>query len=356
MIGQKKIFEHQASALHKGSYYLLQLTNEISYPKETLEGFKELVNESEDLYPGIDLWFSNKVIPGIKEGIRYAYLVMHEGKPVAEAIVKKGADVKLCSMRIKPAYQRKAIGPILFAHIAKMISQTSELIHFTAPESLVVERNGLFNRLGFVNVGKSKRTYRPGEDEFVFRADCHNFKHRANRLLSLSKEEQSNINFQSNSIVLSVWPKYAHQILTYKKTIELRKRFSKNLVGATVFLYATRPTQAVVGEAIISAIVEGKPKEIWSIFKEKLGCSHQEYWNYCVGSKKITAILLEEISPYPDPLPWSVFSTAFNAPIRPPQSYQFLKPSGFSHSSQYRINLPDPETKDGEQISLFEYA
>src|SRR6267378_1490486 len=168
MIGQGKVFPHEPSGKDQGSYYILRLTNEVCYPKATLEGFRQLVDESEDLYPGIDIWFRSKVVTGINEGVRYAFLVIHEGRPVAAAIVKPGADTKLCSMRIKPAYQKKAIGPILFAHIAEMLNHSIEQIHFTAPESLVVERKGLFQRLGFVNVGKARRVYRPGEEEFVF--------------------------------------------------------------------------------------------------------------------------------------------------------------------------------------------
>lgn len=344
-----KLLKKYILSKDKGSFYILKLTNEISYPKETIDGFKELVNQSEIFYPGIDKWFDKKVMPGIHEGSRYAFLVFHKGRSIGEAIVKPGKDSKLCSLRLEPDYQKKSVGTLLFSEVAKTLKPYSDFVHFTAPESLVLEKGGFFNSLGFNFVGKANKIYRKGEDELVFRTEALNFKRCSNFFLNESNEYYDvNINI-GHPIIMSIKPKYAFEIINNKKTVEIRRKFSKELRGTTVFLYASHPQRSVLGEAIISDIQEGNPLEIWSNFKDKIGCSYNEYVEYCKGLNSIKAIFFEEITPYSNPLPWSVFSTAFNAPLKPPQSYQFLKPSGFlSKSSLLR-------TIDDYQLSIFSY-
>jgi predicted transcriptional regulator len=358
-MSQTKLFSQAPSENSTGSYYVVRLTNEVSYPAPTIAGFRDLVLESEDLYPGIDLWFERKVIPGIKEGRRYAYLVMQEGKAVAEAIVKRGGDTKLCSMRIRPNYQNKAIGPFLFDQIAALLDDSVKQVHFTAPESLVAEREGLFQTLGFSNMGKASKIYRVGEDELVFKADARSFKKRAARLHIeiqehwASEQRHSSLD-ETDPIVLSIHPGYAKMVVTHKKTVEIRRRFSKKLVGSCVFLYATKPLQAVVGEARISAVEEGKPRDIWGTFKDQMGCSKSDFAEYCRGNRRVYAVQLEQLIPYPDPLPWAVFSAAFDAPIKPPQSYQFLRPAGFAPAQKYKtLDWLELKRREGTQMILF---
>jgi predicted transcriptional regulator/N-acetylglutamate synthase-like GNAT family acetyltransferase len=358
-MSQEKLFIEKPSGNGNGNYYIIKLTNEISYSQETLNEFKVLIGESEDLYPGIEGWFDKKVMPGIKTGIRYAYLVMHEGKAVAEAIVKRGEKTKICSLRIRPAYQNKSIGPFLFAEIASQIEKMTTHIHFTAPESLVVEREGMFERLGFINIGKASKIYRADEDELVFRGERENFKRRALQLHLLSKETETvskinNKEIEKKSLVMSIQPKYAKRIISKKKKVEIRRRFSAKLVGSTVFIYASMPIRAIVGESTISSIIHARPREIWEGFNEQIGCSRNEFNEYCRGEKTVYAIVLDELLPYPDPLPWSVFSAAFDAPIRPPQSYQFLKPTGLSQAKSFKIIEPrEYKKKEAEQIAFF---
>jgi predicted transcriptional regulator/N-acetylglutamate synthase-like GNAT family acetyltransferase len=358
-MSQTKLFTEISSGNGNGAYYIIKLTNEVTYSQETLKEFKKLIGESEDLYPGIEGWFDEKVMPGIKSGTRYAYLVMHEGKPIAEAIVKRGEKTKICSLRIKPAYQNKSIGPFLFAEIASQIEKTTTHVHFTAPESLVAEREGMFERLGFVNICKAKKIYRPGEDEFVFRGEKNNFTRRAVRLHLLSKENQTLISIdnkgeEKKSLVMSIRPKYAKRIISKKKKVEIRRKFSEKLVGSTVFIYASSPMQAIVGESIISSIIHGKPRDIWEGYSEQIGCSKNEFNEYCRGEKTVYAIVLDDLLPYPDPLPWSIFSAAFDAPIHPPQSYRFLKPAGLSPVKSFKIIEPrEYQKREAEQIVFF---
>lgn len=325
-----------------GSSYILKLTNEINYPTDTYKEFKSIVSEIEDLYPGIDKWFNKKVIPGISEGSRYAFLVMHQGKAIAETIIKPGQHSKLCSMKIKSSFQNQSLGPILFAEIAKTLENFSETIHFTAPESLVYEREGLFKRLGFICEGRSNKIYRKGEDEFVFKASVSDFKKRALYLLNDSLNNTNIKKHQNCPIIMSIRAEHAYHIVKKRKTVEIRKRFSNNTLGSTIFIYATKPTGSVIGEAKIYDIKEGNPIDIWNNYHDKIGCTYEQYQNYCGNQTNIKAIILDEVIEYSTPLPWVLFSTTFNAPKRPPQSYEFFKPTGFTQNLNQKLE-DDPQ-------------
>lgn len=316
----------------EGPSSILQITNKSRFSEYTFNQFKSIVSGIEDLYPGIDKWYDKKVIPGISEGSRYAFLAMHQGKVIAETIIKPGIDNKLCSMKILPAFQNQSLGSLLFLEIARTIDDNTKYIHFTAPESLSYEKEGLFNRLGFVCLGRADKMYRKGEDELVFKANIVDFKRNAFSLFNYQLMQKNIVN-NNFPIVMSIKERFALDIMRKKKTIEIRKRFSEKAVGSTIFLYATLPNGCVVGQAKVFEVKEGHPEDIWNCYNEKLGCNYQDYINYCGNQSKIKAIILEEIIEYSNPIPWNIFSTTVNAPKRPPQSYEFLKPRNDKHSS-----------------------
>ena len=61
-------------------------------PPDSLGHLATMVEECEDLYPGIDIWFKKKVVPGLKESNRVAFLVYHDDRPIGSAVVRKDDD------------------------------------------------------------------------------------------------------------------------------------------------------------------------------------------------------------------------------------------------------------------------
>src|ERR1700690_4444686 len=59
---------------------------------------KQLVTASQEMYPGIELWFRDKVIPGLKSSERIAYVAYENDKPIASAVLKIGRRAKLCHL------------------------------------------------------------------------------------------------------------------------------------------------------------------------------------------------------------------------------------------------------------------
>ena len=107
----------------------------------------------------------------------------------------------------------------------------------------MIQRKGLFNFLGFKIEGLSRKKYRKGEEEFVFRANTQLFKKKSCDLITRIYNNSRVIEDRVEPIIMSIHPKYAGLIMRRRKTVEIRRKFSKKLVGSKLFIYATRPEQ-----------------------------------------------------------------------------------------------------------------
>ena len=76
--------------------------------------FEEIIYECDDLYPGIDLWYKKRVLPGFVDGSRLGHIVYDSGNPVAGAITKLSYHSKICSLRVRHEARGKGIGSALF--------------------------------------------------------------------------------------------------------------------------------------------------------------------------------------------------------------------------------------------------
>jgi len=363
MIGNKSkfselsLFPKKANlAINGSNLALARITDAGKVPESAFDSFSDLLLESENLYPGIDVWFKKKVVPGLQSGKRVAYVLFHEGKAIAECVVKFGTDTKICSMRVDPLYQKKGIGPFLFAQVARELDYSIKTIHFTAPESLVLERNGLFEDLGFIFQGKSKQKYRLGMDELVFRGDAKSFIRSTAELIA-KKTTTSILGGSIPGTLLSIKPKYIEKIFLGEKIIELRRKFSIRNKGNVALLYATSPICKILGDALIENIVVDSPLKIWKEFHYFTGCSKFEFDEYSKGCNTMSAIFLKKICRYPHPFDWDNVMKAFVGIKKPPQSHLSIPLATLSFwgtlaSAGDGIEITKSNSKNINQISL----
>jgi predicted transcriptional regulator len=92
--------------------------------------------------------------------------------------------------------------------------------------------------------------------------------------------------------IISIHPNYADAILAGTKTIELRRRIPELHSGTRLWIYATRPTGAVVGFATIKDISRAHPTTIWRRHRNGAGVDHALFKAYFIGAKEAVAILL----------------------------------------------------------------
>ena len=314
-------------------------------PPDSLRHLEQIVEECEDLYPGIDIWFKKKILPGLEEKNRVAFLVYNDSRPIGAAVVRKGNDAKLCSLRVLPEEQKKGLGHLLIALVANEIRNTASHVHFTAPSQLWFELEQFFKSYGFVNNGLAGAQYRLFDEELSCSADYKNvWSGVVNKLPSVIENFTLNGNRSHCDLVLSIRPNFAEEIIKGRKMVEIRRRFSSKWKGATALIYASSPSRCFVGEALIGEVITTSPDRVWSNWKDELGCTFDEFASYCKDASEVSAIIFKEVKPFKDPIPQIQMEQLIRQDLKAPQSFLEVKkqtvwPTALSLSCLMRANL-----------------
>ncbi|WP_244178835.1 ASCH domain-containing protein [Streptomyces rubellomurinus] len=130
------------------------------------------------------------------------------------------------------------------------------------------------------------------------------------------------MNEPERAMLLSVHPRFATAILAGSKTVEVRRQRVAVPPGTPVVLYATAPTMALVGAALVAAVHVGSPREVWSAHRAQTGISRREFDEYMSGASQASGLTLTEPVTFEEPVPLSALRAA--GPFHPPQSYRYL--------------------------------
>lgn len=281
-----------------------------------------LISANENMYPGIDRWFSKKVLPGLQCGERKAYLLFEHEKPIAAAVLKLGVSAKLCHLWINENHQGLSLGQLLLVQMTLDTLECAKDIHFTLPETLWTSKKQFFRSFGFLQADKTSLKYRRGEAELSCSAPVSRVYSAAVRKISGLLRRLSLKKFPGQSdLLMSVKPNFAEKVLDGSKSIEIRKQFSNKWTNHEVVLYATKPLGSLVGKAQVGSVTRGQPEHIWSCFEGKIGCSKSEFDAYVGSSKEIAAIQLKNVCSYDQPVRLDKISNLLGEVFRPPQSY-----------------------------------
>ncbi len=293
---------------------------------DNLRVLKGLIDASEDMYPSIGRWFSTKVVPGLRSSQRAAWVGYEGQNAVAAAVLKTGERSKFCHVKIHRDLQDMDLGRLFFTMMTLEVRHLAKEIHFTLPESLWESKAKFFRSFGFSSVTKASRQYRNGDVELVCSAPLAIAQRSAlARLPELIVKFNVGGYSMVGDILVSMKPKYADRILAGSKLVEVRKKFSGRWVGRRAVLYASSPQKALVGEATVRAVTSGSPTEIWARFGPNIGCSSGEFAEYVGGATKVSAIELDDVYPYREPVSVSQISHLLRQDLRPPQSYCDLR-------------------------------
>jgi predicted transcriptional regulator len=124
-------------------------------------------------------------------------------------------------------------------------------------------------------------------------------------------------------LLVSVRPKYASQILSGKKTVELRRKFPETIAAGTLALiYSSSPVQAIVGYARIGKILKLPISKIWRDHADAACISKDDFARYFSGLKFGFVILLEDVKLLKKQVKVAYLQSQFG--IAPPQSYRYL--------------------------------
>lgn len=301
-------------------------SNDAQKDTDQLSILEELILTNEAMYPGIDKWFSAKVVPGILTKERTALVGYQGEKPIVSAVVKKGLDTKFCHLKIHEDFRDNHLGEVFFALMALEVRHLAEGIHFTLPSSLWGQKTEFFKSFGFKDAVKAGHQYRIFDDELRCSAAFETvWQAVVEKLPKLRQNFTIDGRSMDDDLVMSVKPQYADSIIRGDKKVEVRRIFSKKWEGSRVSLYVSSPVRALVGSATIARVVESEPEELWDNYNGALGCSKQEYDSYVDSAKEVFAIELEDVHPFIARVPISQISNFITEDLKPPQSYFNLK-------------------------------
>ncbi|MEU4394992.1 ASCH domain-containing protein [Kribbella sp. NPDC023855] len=128
-----------------------------------------------------------------------------------------------------------------------------------------------------------------------------------------------------SALLLSLRPRFAEAILNGSKTIEIRRRPVRAPAGTPLILYASSPTMAVVGTAVLADVLVLTPHTAWRRYRESLGVTWSEFMDYLEGAPAAHLLRVTDAKELDQPIPLQVLrrTTRFN----PPQSFRYVAPT-----------------------------
>jgi predicted transcriptional regulator len=114
--------------------------------------------------------------------------------------------------------------------------------------------------------------------------------------------------------VFSIQPKYVAEIKTRTKRFEFRTRRPSLLEQDIFLIYETKPTSAVVAEAVVGRVISGLPRDVWAQTRAAAGVTRDEFTAYFAGREFAVAIEIADVLVLREPV-------ALPPSMAPPQSW-----------------------------------
>lgn len=145
---------------------------------------------------------------------------------------------------------------------------------------------------------------------------------------------------QTSEIIISIRPEHVRNIMTGRKTVELRRRFPESLAaGGLMLIYSSSPEQALVGAARIENVTRMKPISLWQAFRKQV-CVPRDFFNaYFAGADEGFGVVLGETVQFDRPIPVTELKERFS--FSPPQSFRYVRGPLIGLLSDERIQVPD---------------
>jgi len=296
--------------------------DDVNLKTDKFKQFTDVLIKHETMYPDINKWFKDKVIQGIRNGERVAYLGYKNDNPLVTAIVKKGQIAKFCHLHIDKELRDIKLGELFFSMMSVDIRNIAKSVYFTLPESLWIEKREFFKSFGFDEFCKSEIQYRSFEEELKsftsFNILWEKVREKLPAMISSLTPSNENI---FTGLLMSVKPAFIEKIESGEKVIEIRRKFNPKWRRSRITLYSTSPSSSLYGHAMIDEVYKGEPNDIWERFGSEIGCKKKEYDEYTASAEQIYAIRIINFESYLSPIFLNHISHLIKTELKPPQSY-----------------------------------
>lgn len=99
-------------------------------------------------YPGIAIWYRDKVVPGLRDGTRHLLRIERDGVLAGLGIAKnEDIERKICTVRVAPAFANRGIGVRIFDGLLKWLDDDQP--HLTVTEYKLPLFERIFDYYGF---------------------------------------------------------------------------------------------------------------------------------------------------------------------------------------------------------------
>jgi len=287
---------------------------------------------SSHLYPEIGHWWDTKVRPDLALGRRIAFVV-DAGKGVEGLFLgKPGRDAKLCTLRLSPRLQGRRVGSALLAYgLNHLLTPDTKRVHVTVSEATEPGCRAFFESFGFKPMATVDDRYVPGVSEYIYGSPAEKLAETVREQLGqriiptlFGARCRKAPRPDGQMLVMSLRPEYADLVLSGKKTVEFRRRFSAEHAGAKIVFYVTSPVRQFLFAAVIAG-VDGLPKaDLWSKYRRDGGVSKDTFDSYFAGVPQGFALSLDNIEMLQNTM--SLEDARRLCPgLRPPQSFMRLR-------------------------------
>ena len=141
------------------------------------------------------------------------------------------------------------------------------------------------------------------------------------------------------AVLLSIKPKYVHEILNENKKYEFRKSIFKRYDVSTAYIYSTNPIKKLIGKFTIGEIIEDHPQVLWQNLSNFAGLEQDEFFKYFQDRETGFAIEIKDLE-------------VFESPIEPKDLIpNFVPPQSFYYIDEdiFKMHL-NPKNGQGEQL------
>jgi predicted transcriptional regulator len=127
------------------------------------------------------------------------------------------------------------------------------------------------------------------------------------------------------NLLISIKPKFARLIFLKVKKYEYRKIRPKTKKDSIVFVYATKPSQQIIGSFTVGDIIEGPIGDLWAKTSDAGGIEFREFQDYFINKNIGYGIEIKSPNLWKNPLLLDEIREVIPK-FWPPQSYQYIYP------------------------------
>jgi predicted transcriptional regulator len=132
----------------------------------------------------------------------------------------------------------------------------------------------------------------------------------------------------ATTLLLSIHARYARQIFSGQKTVELRRVLPRIECGDKVLVYVTAPQMELLGEFTVKGLLHASPAAVWKAAGAAACVTREEYDCYFHHTANAVAIQIAHPKYFRRSIPLAQLRKIISG-FHPPQVHRYISPSEY---------------------------